>query len=52
VEDWRGELYDALKAQYLTNHFTRMWTRFNFFLTIESALFVFSLDQSRAAYIR
>jgi len=27
-----------LKVGYLTNHFTRMWTRFNFFVTIESAL--------------
>jgi len=27
-----------LKARYLTDHFQRMWTRFNFFITIESAL--------------
>ena len=40
-----------LKAQYLTNHFTRMWTRFNFFLTIQSALFAFSLDQNRSAFV-
>jgi predicted ester cyclase len=27
-----------LKARYLSDHFQRMWTRFNFFITIESAL--------------
>ncbi len=27
-----------LKVEYLTRHFERMWTRFNFFVTIESAL--------------
>ena len=27
-----------LKIQYLTNHLSRMWTRFNYFVTIESAL--------------
>jgi hypothetical protein len=27
-----------LKIGYLSNHFQRMWTRFNFFVTIESAL--------------
>lgn len=27
-----------LKLNYLSAHFTRMWTRFNFFLTLESAL--------------
>src|SRR5215471_12759694 len=27
-----------LKVQYLTNHFQRMWTRFNFFVLIEAAL--------------
>ena len=34
-----------LKAAYLTQHFSRMWTRFNFFLAIQSALFVLSLDK-------
>jgi hypothetical protein len=33
-----------LKAQYLTNHLSRMWNRFNFFLTINSALFAFSAN--------
>ena len=28
-----------LRVEYLTSHFTRMWTRFSFFLTIETALF-------------
>src|SRR5215204_3463194 len=37
-----------LKAQYLTAHFSRMWTRFNFFLTINSALFAFSVQQDTA----
>lgn len=27
-----------LRLNYLSAHFTRMWTRFNFFLTLESAL--------------
>jgi len=27
-----------LGVQYLTNQFSRMWTRFNFFMTFESAL--------------
>jgi hypothetical protein len=27
-----------LKIRYLSDHFQRMWTRFNFFVTIESAL--------------
>lgn len=35
IEDYK------LKINYLTSHFTRMWTRFNFFLTIELALFGF-----------
>ncbi len=27
-----------LKVRYLTDHFQRMWTRFNFFVTMETAL--------------
>ena len=27
-----------LKISFLTNHFTRMWTRFNFFLVTETAI--------------
>lgn len=27
-----------LKIRYLSDHFSRMWTRFNYFVTIESAL--------------
>lgn len=27
-----------LKVRYLTDHFTRMWTRFNFFLVTETAI--------------
>lgn len=39
-----------LKVQYLTDHFSRMWTRFNFFLTINSALFAFSVQKDTAAF--
>jgi hypothetical protein len=28
-----------LKVEYFSNHLSRMWTRFNFLLTIDSALF-------------
>lgn len=38
------------KVGYLTSHFTRMWTRFNFFMTIESALFTFSMNSAYADY--
>ena len=27
-----------LKVRYLTDHFSRMWTRFNYFVTIQTAL--------------
>jgi hypothetical protein len=37
IEDYKQ------KIDYLNGHFGRMWTRFNFFLTIESALFGLSL---------
>jgi hypothetical protein len=33
VDDYKS------KAGYLKDHFTRMWTRFNFFLSIHSGLF-------------
>lgn len=29
-----------LKINYLTNHFSRIWTRFNFFIALESAISV------------
>lgn len=35
--DFRFRDYE-LKTRYLSDHFQRMWTRFNFFLTLESAL--------------
>jgi hypothetical protein len=35
-----------LQVRYLSDHFSRMWTRFNFFLTINSALFGFSFNAS------
>jgi hypothetical protein len=33
LEDYR------LKVEYFSSHLSRMWTRFNFLLTIDSALF-------------
>ena len=33
IEDYRQ------KVQYLKDHFARIWTRFNYFLTLQSALF-------------
>jgi len=39
-----------LKAKYLTDHFSRMWTRFNFFLTIESALLGISFHKDYSAH--
>lgn len=37
AEDFLQRDYE-LKVRYLTDHFQRMWTRFNFFVTIEAAL--------------
>jgi len=36
-----------LGVQYLTNHLTRLWTRFSFFLTLETALVVALLSLFR-----
>lgn len=36
-----------LKVRYLTDHFGRMWTRFNYFVGIESALVGGKLIQGR-----
>jgi hypothetical protein len=36
-EDFALEDYKQ-KINYLTAHFTRMWTRFNYFVAIETAL--------------
>jgi hypothetical protein len=41
--------YD-LKVRYLTDHFSRMWTRFNFFLAINSALFASSMNKDNACH--
>jgi len=38
TEDFLLEDY-RLKVQYFSSHLSRMWTRFNFLLTIDSALF-------------
>ena len=38
------------KVQYLAGHFTRMWTRLNFFLVVNSALFGFSMNESYKSY--
>src|SRR5262249_27158936 len=37
VNDFLVKDYE-LKVRYLTDHFSRMWTRFNYFVGIESAL--------------
>jgi len=37
VKDFLRHDYD-LKIGYLTNHFQRMWMRFNFFIAIQSAI--------------
>jgi hypothetical protein len=50
AEDFLLRDYE-LKVQYLTNHLSRMWTRFNFFLTINSALFAFSVQEDAAAFV-
>jgi hypothetical protein len=50
IEDLLLEDY-KLKVQYLTAHFSRMWTRFNFFLTINSALFAFSVQKDTAPFV-
>jgi hypothetical protein len=42
--------YD-LKVRYLTDHFSRMWTRFNFFLAINSALFASSVNKDNTRYV-
>jgi hypothetical protein len=41
LEDYRQ------KVNYLTAHFQRMWTRFNFFVTIETALVAFVFTSNR-----
>jgi hypothetical protein len=42
ANDHRDLLLEEYKlgVQYLTNHLTRLWTRFNFFLTLEIALVI------------
>jgi hypothetical protein len=34
-----------VKVQYLTDHLSRMWTRFNFILVLNSGLFAFSVQK-------
>ena len=41
LEDYRQ------KVSYLTAHLQRMWTRFNFFLTIQSGLLAFLFTSNR-----
>lgn len=38
-----------LKLKFVTDHLSRMWLRFNFLLTLNSALFAFSFSDSLAA---
>lgn len=39
------------KVQFLTAHYSRMWTRFNFFLVINSAFFGLTFDSSPGPYV-
>lgn len=39
------------KTQYLTQHFSRMWTRFNFFITIETALFTLTFKSDYQSHV-
>jgi hypothetical protein len=41
-----------LKVRYLSDHFSRMWTRFNFFLSIESALLALSFHQELSKHVQ
>lgn len=50
-EDFLLKDYE-LKIRYLTDHFSRMWTRFNFFLTIESGLVGLSFHKDYCSYAR
>ena len=50
-EDFLLKDYE-LKARYLTDHFSRMWIRFNFFLTIESGLAGLSFHKDYAHHVR
>jgi hypothetical protein len=39
-----------VKVQYLTDHFSRMWIRFNFLLTLNTALFAFSFQKGTTTF--
>src|SRR3712207_1805551 len=39
-----------VKVQYLSDHLSRMWTRFNFLLTLNSGLFAFSVQKDTATF--
>lgn len=49
-EDFLMKDYE-LKARYLTDHFSRMWVRFNFFLTIESGLVGLSFHKDYSGHV-
>ncbi len=49
MEDFLEKDY-RVKVEYLNAHFSRMWTRFNFFLTIHSALLALSFHQDGVPY--
>lgn len=44
-KDYLQKEYE-FRLTYLTSHLGRMWTRFNFFLTINTALFAFAVNQT------
>ena len=50
LEDFLLEDY-KLKTEYLISHFSRVWTRFNLFLLIESALLGFSFREEYSTYV-
>ncbi len=50
-EDFLLKDYE-LKARYLTDHFSRMWVRFNFFLTIESGLVGLSFHKDYSGHVQ
>ena len=49
VDDFLVEDY-KLRIDYLNAHFGRMWTRFNFFLTLQSGLIAFMFFRDQANF--
>jgi hypothetical protein len=49
-DDYLKKEYE-LRVSYLKDHFTRMWTRFNFFLTINTGLLALAFNISPTALL-